>query len=394
MDLDAITGSPVGQLVPIQGIDPYRGEFYEHQAFVPEPLPYALRELELTPDTWATVVDAAAALAKLDQAGRQVPSPELLRRPTLRREAQSTSALEGTYAAFTDLLEADLDQERGSRSAEVREVFNYVEAAERAFEWIQDRPITLPLLGQLQRRLVRDTPGELSDAGGIRDRQVVVGPQRRPIVESRYIPPPPGDLLQAGVDAWLKWLNSRSDMPDVVRAALAHYQFETLHPFSDGNGRLGRLIVVLQLMQYGVLHYPILIVSPWFEARRREYQDELLGVSQTGNFDPWVQFFAEGLRAQAGETHKRIEALLDYQDEMRNLIRSQRIRGVRAQIMEDIVGQPIIAVPWARTKYGVSYQAANESVSRLVRDGILREMTGRNYDRLFASTRVLNIIEG
>lgn len=394
MDLAAIASSPIGRLVPITGLDPYRGEYYEHQAFVPDPLPAGLQDLQLTPATWRTVVAAAAALAKLDQAGRQVPNPDLFRRPTLRREAQSTSALEGTYAAFTDLLEADLDQERATRSAEVREVLNYVEAAEEAFEWIEDRPITLSLLGELQRKLVANTPGELGDAGGIRDRQVVVGAQRRPIIESRYVPPPPGDVLQSGVDAWLEWLNGPSDIPEVVRAALAHYQFETLHPFSDGNGRLGRLIVVLQLMQYGVLGYPILIVSPWFEARRREYQDELLTVSRTGNFDPWVGFFAEGLRAQAHETLKRVEALLDYQDEMRELIRSQRIRGVRAQIMEDIVGQPIIAVPWARARYHVSYQAANEAVSKLVAGGLLKEMTGRNYDRLFASIRVLNIIEG
>lgn len=394
MDLEAIANSPVGHLVPIRGVDPWRGELYEHQAFVPDPLPDRLDGLELSTETWRTVVAASAALAKLDQAGRQVPNPDLFRRPTLRREAQSTSALEGTYAAFTDLLEADLDKDRSTRSAEVREVLNYVQAAEKAFEWIEDRPLTLGVLGELQRILVRNTPGELSDAGGIRDRQVVIGAQRRPITDSRYVPPPPGDLLQSGMDAWLKWLNASSDMPEVVRSALAHYQFESLHPFSDGNGRLGRLIVVLQLMQYGGLHYSLLIVSPWFEARRRDYQDELIRVSQTGNFDPWVRFFSEGLRAQADETLRRIEALLDYQDQMRNLVRDRRIRGVRAQIMEDIVGQPVIAVPWAKDHYGVSYQAANEAVAKLVEDGILQEMTGRNYDRIFASGRVLAIVEG
>lgn len=386
--------SPIGRLVPINGIDPWRGEHYEHQAFVPDPLPESVDELALSAETWSAVVRAAASLAKLDQAGRQVPNPDLLRRPTLRREAQSTSALEGTYAAFTDLLEADLDEGRAARSAEVREVLNYVQAAERAFEWIEERPLTLGVLGELQRILVRDTPGELSDAGGIRDRQVVVGAQRRPITESRYVPPPPGDLLKSGMDSWLHWLNTSSDIPGVVRAALAHYQFESLHPFSDGNGRLGRLIVVLQLMQYEVLHYSLLIVSPWFEARRRDYQDELLRVSQTGNFDPWVRFFADGLQAQADETLRRIEALLNYQDELRTLVHDQQIRGVRAQIMEAIVGQPIIAVPWAAERYGVSYQAANEAVARLVKDDILHETTGRNYDRLFASVRVLRIVEG
>jgi Fic family protein len=180
----------------------------------------------------------------------------------------------------------------------------------------------------------------------------------------------------------------------VIRAALAHYQFETLHPFSDGNGRLGRLIVVLQLMQYGVLRYPLLIVSPWFEARRREYQDHLLRTSQTGDFDAWVAFFADGLRAQAGETLRRVEALLHYQESLRRTIREQRIRGVRARLMEDLIGQPIVAVTWAQKRYGVSYQAANEAVARLVRDGVLRETTGRNYSRVFAATRVLTIVEG
>lgn len=393
MDLAAIADSPIGQLVPISGTDPWRGEHYEHQAFLPYPLPRDLASLRLTADTWRVVVAAASSLATLDQAGRQIPAPELLRRPTLRREAQSTSALEGTYAAFTDLLEADLDEGRPARTAEVREVLNYVRAAEMAFEWIADRPLTRGLLGQLQRVLVQGTSGELSDAGKVRDHQVVIGAQRVPIIEARFVPPPPGDLLEAGFDSWLEWVNADFPIPEVVRAALAHYQFETLHPFSDGNGRLGRLVVVLQLMQYGILRYPLLIVSPWFEARRRDYQDHLLAASQSGDLDSWVRFFCEGLRAQALETTQRVEALLDYQDELRALIRDRQVRGVRARIIEDVVGQPIIAVPWAATRYGVSYQAANEAIGKLVSDGILHEMTGRNYDRLFASRKVLEIIE-
>ncbi len=215
-----------------------------------------------------------------------------------------------------------------------------------------------------------------------------------PITQARFVPSPPGDLLEAGFDEWLSWVNSKSTMPEVIRAALAHYQFETLHPFSDGNGRLGRLLVVLQLMQYSVLHYPLLIVSPWFEARRREYQEQLLNVSQTGDFNSWVAFFADGLRAQAAETLRRIEALLEYQDDLRAMVQERQIRGVRARIIEDLVGQPILTATWAAGHYGVSYQAANEAISRLVRDGVLEEMTGRKYGRLFASRRVLATIEG
>src|SRR3954452_20234948 len=165
MDLAAISASPVGKLVAIRWLDPWQGGIHDHQTFVPDPLPVELGALELSGATWSVVVGAGSALAKLDQAGSQVPNPDLLRRPALRREAQSTSALEGTYAAFTDLLEADLDERRQVRSAEVHEVLNYVDAAEKAFEWIADRPITRGLLGQLQQPLVRETRGELPDAG-------------------------------------------------------------------------------------------------------------------------------------------------------------------------------------------------------------------------------------
>ena len=289
------------------------------------------RSLRLSPDTWSVVVGAAAALARLDQAGRQVPNPELFRRPTLRREAQSTSALEGTHAAFTDLLEADLDEGRTTRSAEVREVLNYVQAAEHAFQWIEERPLTIGVLGELQRILVRHTPGDLSDAGGIRDRHVVVGAQRHPITESRYVPPPPGVGLRASVDAWLHWLNAPSDIPAVVRAALAHYPFESLHPFSDDNGRLGRLIVVLQLMRYEVLHYSLLIVSPWFEARRRGSRCAAAR-QPNGRIRPVGPILSRTLFEHRPTKRSHVSRRSSTtRRERRTLIRDRRVRGVRAQ---------------------------------------------------------------
>jgi Fic family protein len=390
MDLDAIRNSPIGFLVPISGTDPRTGAAFRHMAFQPEPLPDEIPQL--TNRTWEVVVHASAALARLDQGGRQIPAPDLLRRPAIRREAQSTSALEGTYAAFTELLEADLDEDPRFRSGAVRELLNYVRAAEQAFAWIGERPLTLGFIGQLQKILVEGTVGELSDAGGIRDRQVVVGARGVPVTEARYVPPPNGDGLTAGVEAWLGWVSRDSDLPPVLRAALAHYQFEALHPFSDGNGRIGRLLVVLQLMQYGTLRDPLLIVSPWFEERRREYQDHLLTLSQTGDYNPWVTFFCEGIQAQATSTLSRVESLLDYQKELRALVREKNIRGVAARIAEDLIGVPVIQPTWAARHYGVSYQAANNGIQRLFDEQVLEEITGRNYDRVFGSRRVLGLI--
>jgi cell filamentation protein, protein adenylyltransferase len=291
VDVDALRGSPVGRLVPISGIDGRTGVHYDAFAFLAHPLP---NTVDLASSTWTTVAQAEASLARLDQAARHVPEPSLLRQPALRREAQSTSALEGTYAPFEEVLESEIE-ERSKLSVEVREILNYVVAAEEGFAWIEERDLTGNLLASLQHTLVRSTSGEFSDAGRLRDRQVFIGPKDAAIEDARFIPAPFGDQLRAGFEATIDWINAPPDtMPPVVQAALAHYQFETLHPFSDGNGRIGRLLIVLQLMQQKVLRHPILVVSPWFEARRSEYQAALLRLSQTGNWNDWVAFFVTG----------------------------------------------------------------------------------------------------
>jgi len=389
MDLDAIRDSPIGNLVPIAGTDPHTGRAFEHMAFQPDPLPH---EVELSAGTWPTVLEAATALTRLDQGGRQIPAPEMLRRPAIRREAQSTSALEGTYAAYTDLLEADLVKD-APRSAALNELFNFVYVAERAFEWVPARPLTVGLLCELQGQLVAGTTGDLPDAGQIRDRQVVVGSRGGPIEDARYVPSPSGTWLESNVHELIDWMRRDSDIPSVVRAALAHYQFEALHPFSDGNGRLGRLMIVLQLMLDGVLRDPLLIVSPWFEARRREYQDQLLEVSQTGRFDSWVRFFCEGMRAQATSTMDQVERLLEKQQEIRQIVHDKNVKGVAARIAEDLIGTPMVQATYAANEYGVSYQAANQGIKRLVAQGVLAEMTGRTYGRVFASKDILSILQ-
>jgi Fic family protein len=389
MDIEALRGSPIGSLQPIRGTDGRRGEEYEHFAYVPRPLPSSV---ELTSAAWTRVVEASAALAHLDQAGQQMPDAGVLRRPTIRREAQSTSAIEGTFAAFTELLEADLGERPAPYSPAVIEVGNYVRAAEGAFEWIADRPITSGLVLQLQRTLVANTASELSDAGQLRDRQVFIGPRGSPITEARFVPQPPGDGLRTAFDDWIAWVNADSDLPAVVRAALGHYQFETLHPFSDGNGRIGRLVIVLQLMQYSTLRQPLLIVSPWIEARRSRYQDGLVALSRTGDWSTWVEFFAEGLREQAIETHRQAEALLQYRESVRARIRAGEFRGVAGRIAEDLIETPVVTPTWAKARYGVSYQAANTAISKLITEGLLVEVTGRTYGRIFAAPAVYSAL--
>ncbi len=285
--------------------------------------------------------------------------------------------MEGTFAPFEDVLESDID-ERAQLSLEVREVLNYVVAAEEAFSWIDERPLTTGLIANLQRILVQGTPGEYTDAGRVRDRQVVIGPRDAPIENARFVPPPPGDQLQAGLEQWVDWVNNPpDDIPSVVQAALAHYQFEALHPFSDGNGRIGRLLIVLQLMRQQRLRDAILVVSPWFEERRVEYQDGLLTLSETGNWDTWVEFFATGVGTSAQTTLARVERLLAWQDETIKEVRRARAVGTAERIASDLIGTPVLRASQVARRHGVSHQGAMNALRRLAELGIIEERQRR-----------------
>lgn len=389
MDLEKFASSPAGVLVPIKGQDVRYDEPYDHHAFLPNPLPDCI---DLEQETFRALTEATAAVARLDQAAIKLPNPMLLARPAIRREAVSTSALEGTYAALDDVLEADF-LGAGEVSASVAEVVNYVRAAELAYEWIEDRPITIGMLRQLQKILVKGTRGDTVDAGNVRSIQVFIGLSAGRVREARFVPPPPGDQLTAGLEAWEAWINARDDIPILVKMALGHYQFETLHPFNDGNGRLGRLVCVLQLAAEGQLRVPVLNLSPWLEARRREYQDHLLHTSMTGNFDPWIRFFSEAVRAQAVLAVERIDALLAWKERALERLREGKVRGVAVRIAEDLIGYPMITPTAASQMYGVSYPAVNTAIRRLESLGLVQERTGRRYARVFAAKDVLRIID-
>lgn len=389
MDLAALRNSPIGRLVPISGTDGRTGEHYEYFAYLADPLPSGV---PLTARAWTRVSEAEAALARLDQAARQIPDPSLLRRPALRREAQSTSALEGTFAPFEDVLDSEVE-DRALLSLEVREILNYVVAAEEAFSWVLERPLTSGLIENLQGILVQETPGEYSDAGMVRDRHVFIGPKNAPIEEARFVPAPFGDQLRAGFEAWVDWVNEPPpDTPPVLQAALAHYQFETLHPFSDGNGRIGRLLIVLQLVRQDVLRHPILVVSPWFEARRAEYQDSLLRLSQTGEWDRWVEFFATGVGAAAADTHERIDALLSWQEEALASVRRARVAGVAERIAGELIGSPILRASHVTHNHGVSHQGAMNALRRLADLGLVVEQR-RNGRISFVARRVIELLQ-
>ena len=313
---------------------------------------------------------ATASLARLDGAARLVSNPSLLRRPALRREAQSTSALEGTYAPFAEVLAADREDQQ-HLSAELREILNFERMAELAFSWPEDRPLTLGMLNELQKTLVGGTSGELSDTGKLRDRIVVIGARGGGFEEARFVPPPPGDQLRAGVEGLLAWAESPPAIPTVVQAAMAHYQFETLHPYSDGNGRLGRLLVIVQLLRGAVIQEPLLVVSPWFEQRRERYQQALLELSCDGDWDAWIAFFAEGVAASAVDSQRKVERLVALQDELRTRVQAAGKRGVSERLAADLIGLRFISRADVARRYNLTGQGAVNAINTLVELGIV-----------------------
>lgn len=386
-----------GKLVTIHGTDARLGP-WQNEAFVPDPLPDDMPSL--TPATYLEVANARAALAALDSTARQLPDPTLLRRPTLQREAQSTSALEGTYAPLSDVLTADEDA--APPGSNMREILNYVGMANNAFHWVHDsRPLSTAMLCHLQGMLVRGTTADGPSAGKIRDIQVVIG--RRPdvspaelsVTAARFIPSPPGEELEASLRDLVDWMREdhAGRVDPVVAAAMSHYQFETLHPFNDGNGRIGRLLVVLQLYAHGVLSEPTLTVSPWFEARRGDYYDHLLAVSTHGKWDAYVRFFASGIRESAAMTQRQMMALVSVQEQLKDEVRASSLRADTAHLLVDYaVANPSFSVRAVERDLGLSYARANKLVGQLVDLGVLKPTNADSYNRRFTAPKVLRVI--
>lgn len=396
MDVEVFQKAPFGTLVPISGSLPGGGA-WNHWAFLPEPL--GDESPDLSGRAYRHVGDARAALAALDSTAQRLPNPRLFRSSTLRLEAQSTAALEGTYEPLARVLAADSDD---VSDPSLREVLNYVFVAETAFGWAeQGRGLSLSRLADLQGVLMRGTPSEREHSGQVRPVQVVIGRREGvpaseiPITAARYVPPPPGADLEARLRDLLEWMQADHGgrIDPVVAAAMGHYEFEALQPFHDGNGRLGRLLIVLQLFTSGVLTEPTLSVSTWFEARRSEYYDALLGVSTDGDWSTWVEFFALGLAESAEAARKRMLALAAVQTELKDRLQATPIRTGNARLLIDFaVGQPTFTVAQAAQAIGIGNAGAKKLIDSLVTHGILAPYDDRVYARRFHAPRVLEVL--
>lgn len=392
VDISRLSQSPIGSLVPINGFDPRTQSEYNTHAFLPAQLPKRLDNLS-TP-THLAIAQAASWIARADQAVNELPNPELLARLAILREARSTSAIEGTYVGMEEVLQADFE-DASDISSDVAEVRNYIQVAEIATEAIKDRPVTVALLEYLQGILVSGTSSSTTQAGHVRTTDAFIGVQSAAVEAARFVPCPHGHHLRDGLLDWEAWVNDASpEMHLIARMAVGHYQFETLHPFNDGNGRLGRLVMLLQLMRARELAHPVVALSPWLEVRRRDYQDLLFEVSATGDFEPWIQFICAAATAQAKEAVDRIRTLVDLKKRMLGTLHQAKSTGVTLRIAEDLIGYPMLTITWASKRYNVTYQTVSNAVKKLVSLDLLRQYGDGKYDRVFINDEALRVLVG
>lgn len=390
MDLDALGKSPIGRLIPIPVPSADGAPNGHYFAFVPNPLS---QNPHLSEATINAITNAAMAIARLDVTISALPNPQLLVRLMIRREATATSALEGTHAELGEVLHSDFLEEN-QMSREQKEILNVIRATEFLMEQIKTRPLSRTLLGETQLLIVKGTRDEEWDSGDLRKRQVIIGRQGAPIEESRFIPPPNGPELEEGFSDWEKWINNFRSIPIIVRMALGHYQFETLHPYNNGNGRVGRLVALMQLIEEGILKFPVLDLSSWFDKNKDAYIDNLLRLSETGDIDIWIQFFSKAIEVRSNEITIIANKLIGFRDQTKKKMMETGFRGVTAfHIIDQLIGYPILDIQSAQIFTGKSFESTNAAVVKLVEAGILREISGRKRNRIFMCREVMDIVQ-
>ena len=320
--------------------------------------------------------------------------PRLLAGLMVRREAISTSALEGTHAPIDAVLASEVSPQ--SPTSEVIEVRNYITASAAGVARLHKLPVCKRLACELHEILVTGTRSEDHQKGSVRDTQVVIGPKHENVEDlvrhADFIPPPPGQMLQEGLADWERWLNLAESVHPLVRIALSHYQFETLHPFTDGNGRIGRLLAVLQLIEAKILDDAVVNLSPYLEQHRESYTGLLQRVSAEGAWDEWITFFCEALKSQATDGIERSRRLLTLKSDTLDDLRDAKIRGVAVDIVNDLLVRPVITARSVREAYNVGSDAAYKALRRLSERDVIVEITGGNYGKIYAAQGVLNIL--
>lgn len=336
---------------------------------------------------------ADQALGELAGAGRRLPNPHLLIRPFIRREAVLSSRIEGTVTRLDQLFLFEAEPEELSYPSDAVEVRNYVRALEHGLDYIRSgHPFSLQMIREVHQILLSEARGAANRPGQIRDRPVLIGQSGDDFETSRFNPPC-HTTLSPLLNDFVDFLRDGRDLPVIVQMALMHYQFETIHPFNDGNGRVGRLLITLMLCERQILPEPLLYLSAFFEHHRQGYYDHLLEVSRRASWNDWFGFFARGVAEQARDAVIRVRRLLDLQTEYRRRA-GDLIRTAAPQLLiDELFASPFITMNRAAEVMGVAFKSAARTVNLLEDAGMLREITGQQRNRVYCADKILHLLD-
>ncbi|HEY5112796.1 MAG TPA: Fic family protein [Coriobacteriia bacterium] len=357
-----------------------------YDAYVPAPLP---PDIAYGKDLVLALSRADAALSELSIAGEHLPNPHLLIAPYLRQEAVLSSRIEGTRTTLSELLMDELAAAPAERDPnDLREVRNYVAAMEYGLSRLSDLPLSLRFVRELHERLMQGVRGAHMTPGEFRRSQNWIGPPGSTLATATYVPPPVDEMNKALGD-WELFLHDRTSLPDLVQCALMHEQFEAIHPFLDGNGRVGRLLITLFLTERSRLTQPLLYLSAYIEAHRSDYYDALLRVRTDGDWQSWLLFFLVGVQETAVRAAGQAREIIRIREQCRQRVWDQTKALV---LIDELLSAPYITVAEAQRRLKVSNPTARTAVHTLVKAGLLEEVGERTWRRLYVARPVLEAL--
>jgi Fic family protein len=356
-------------------------------AFVPAPLP---PKLDYGPDLVLALSRADAALSELSIAGEQLPNPHLLIAPYLRQEAVLSSRIEGTRTTLSELLMDEVAAAPPERDPnDLREVRNYIDALEYGLARLKELPLSLRFVRELHERLMQGVRGAHMTPGEFRRSQNWIGRPGSTLATATYVPPPVMEMNRALGD-WELFLHDRGSLPDLVQCALMHEQFEAIHPFLDGNGRVGRLLITLFLTERRRLTQPLLYLSAYIEAHRDEYYEALLRVRTDGDWESWLLFFLTGVQETAVRAATQAREIVRIREEYRQKVQEQP---KALALVDEVLRTPFVTVAEAERALGVTNPTARAAVKALVGVGLLEEVGDRRWRRLYVAWPVLDVLK-
>ena len=385
MDINNFTSTRAGEVIKTDR---------DYSAFVPRPLP---PEVKYSAESINLLAEANRHLGNLNGVGALLPNPNLLIVPYMRREAVLSSKIEGTQTSLSDLFYFEAarkeEQKAEAKKTDILEVVNYVKAMDYGLKRLKELPICLRLMREIHAILMKNVRGQHLTPGEFRRSQNWIGPAGCTLNDAAFVPPPIYEMNEA-LGELEKFLHKRDNLPGLIQCALIHYQFEAIHPFLDGNGRIGRLLITLFLCEREFLIYPMLYLSAFFEKYRREYYDRLISVSQKGEWEEWINFFLRAITVQSKDAALNSKAILNLLENYRGRIQEKRTSIYVAKLLEELFKNPYITIPRAAVKLKTSFHTAKAAIEKLKKVNILVEITDKQRGKVYCAKELLSLLEG